>query len=453
MGSIFSTRGELGRSAYFVIAIPALLCQHAFALACLAVGGGDFSGAMSWYFALNPLRVLLDYNDSLGLLAGMGVLLLAGWILTAASFRRARDAGLPFSIAYLAIVPVLQGPLIIFLALFPTSAKRVETQAAPASNKEAQARPILLGMLAGMAISVATAALATLVFGSYGYTLFLVTPIVVGGVAAYVANSSGDTSDIRTGKAVMGALGLGALGIMGVAVEGAICLVMASPLIILLGMVGGAIGQILAEQRGRRTTLTSLAVLPFLFLGETVFPPKSEFVSVESIVIAANPDQVWRSITEMGEIAEPPAIPFGWLAYPVSGQIDGEGAGAVRRGVFSTGIAYERVTVWEPGQRLWFDVLSNPPALRELSPYGEIRTPHMAGYFTTRYARFNITPVGNGRTKLSLETLHTLKLEPALYWTPIAQWAVHENKTRVLTHFAQQAETAARKGLQEGTDT
>jgi hypothetical protein len=354
-----------------------------------------------------------------------------------------RDAGLPFSVAYLAIIPVLQVPLIFCLALFPTSVKSPEAPLAP--NKETQARSILLGMLAGMTISVVAAVFSTIVLGSYGYTLFLMTPVVVGAVAAYIANRDGKGDGGRTGKAVMGALGLGALAIIGVATEGAICLVMASPLIILLGMVGGSMGQIAAEFRKPRTTLSSLAVLPILFLAESAFPPKSEFVSVESIEIAASPDQVWRSITQMGEITDAPTIPFSWLAYPIAGKIDGEGVGAIRMGVFSTGTAYERVTVWEQGQRLWFDVLSNPPALREFSPYGEIKTPHTAGYFTTRYARFDITPLGDGRARLSLETLHDLKLEPALYWTPIAQWAVWENKKRVLAHFAKQAEAVVSK--------
>jgi hypothetical protein len=218
---------------------------------------------------------------------------------------------------------------------------------------------------------------------------------------------------------------------------------MASPLMIGLGILGGAIGETSAKRKHERATLTSIAMLPFLFLVEAAFPPKAEFVTIETVDVAASPEEVWQSITHMGEITERPAVPFGWLAYPVAGEIDGEGAGAVRRGVFSTGIAYERVTVWEPGRRLWFDVLSNPPALRELSPYGDIRTPHLNGYFTTAYAHFDIVPLGEGKARLSLETLHNLNLEPAIYWTPIAQWAVRQNKKRVLAHFALQAEAAA----------
>jgi hypothetical protein len=149
------------------------------------------------------------------------------------------------------------------------------------------------------------------------------------------------------------------------------------------------------------------------------------------------------AIVHMGPIPAPPAPPFRWgLAYPVSGSIQGSGVGAIRQGIFSTGVAYERVTEWDPARRLSFIVLSDPPALRELSPYRKVNAPHVSGYFRTLDARFTLTPLANGHTRLSLATRHELDLNPAFYWLPIAKWAIHANKARVLAHFAQQAEAA-----------
>ena len=78
--------------------------------------------------------------------------------------------------------------------------------------------------------------------------------------------------------------------------------------------------------------------------------------------------------------------------------------------------------------------------MREISPYRHVNAPHVVGYFKTLDARFTITPLADGKTRLSLATRHELDLEPALYWAPIAEWATHENKVRVLEHFRRQAE-------------
>jgi hypothetical protein len=55
-------------------------------------------------------------------------------------------------------------------------------------------------------------------------------------------------------------------------------------------------------------------------------------------------------------------------------------------------------------------------------------------------ARFDLTPLPGGRTRLSLTTAHELDVSPSIYWLPIAKWVTHQNKVRVLSHFARLAE-------------
>ena len=71
------------------------------------------------------------------------------------------------------------------------------------------------------------------------------------------------------------------------------------------------------------------------------------------------------------------------LAYPIRGQLLGQGIGAIRLGEFSTGTARERITEWMPGRRLAFAVLTQPPAMEEMSPYRRVHSPHVQGYFET----------------------------------------------------------------------
>jgi hypothetical protein len=116
--------------------------------------------------------------------------------------------------------------------------------------------------------------------------------------------------------------------------------------------------------------------------------------------------------------------------------------GTTRHGVFSTGIAIERVTVWERDRQIAFVVLSEPPSMRELSPYRRIDTPHVKGYFTTAGGSFRLLPIGDGRTRLIERTTHSLSLGPTSYWLPLARWVVRQNHARVLTHIKGEAEHA-----------
>ena len=249
----------------------------------------------------------------------------------------------------------------------------------------------------------------------------------------------------RTLRLVSAAFALGGAALIGFAFEGLICLILATPLIAIMGAVGAALGACLADlgRRGRVTTIAGVAFIPILLAAEAVLPPHADFDAVEFTDVAAPPSAVWDAVVHMGPIPDAPAAPFRWgLAYPMSGEIQGTGVGSIRRGIFSTGVAYERVTEWVPDRKLSFVVLSDPPTMNELSPYTHVNAPHDIGYFHTIDARFTLTPLPDGGTRLTLATRHDLDLEPALYWTPIAEWAVHVNKVRVLAHFRQQAEAS-----------
>ena len=81
--------------------------------------------------------------------------------------------------------------------------------------------------------------------------------------------------------------------------------------------------------------------------------------------------------------------------------------------------------------------------MRELSPYRHVHAPHVIGYFLTTNTSFELRPLTNGHTELVERTSHTLKLDPVLYWMPIARWVVDLNNQRVLAHIRHQAELVA----------
>ncbi|MFL6726189.1 MAG: hypothetical protein ACJ8FS_06720 [Sphingomicrobium sp.] len=414
------------RVPYLASAIPVLLIEYAAAF----IPGltkrslhGTWSTGIGWMSWLGRVE---------GSLLGLVILVCSatlGWL----SLRRAVATGDSGIAVALAVIPWLQLPTIFWLGLSRGGSMQGLSESTAAMR----------GALWGLAVAFGAEIVLTLIFGSYGIALFVASPFVVGLIASYLARRDGHPHPLMVAQY---ALVLASAVLFGFALEGLLCLVIAYPLAALAALIGGAFGLVLARMRAsKRTAYSTIALLPLFLAAETAAPPLAEFADSRSIDVDAPPAAVWNAIVHMGRIDAAPAAPFGWgLAYPVAGRINGQGVGAVRLGVFSTGTAYERVTRWEEGRELWFDVLSDPPMMRESNPFGAVRAPHLEGYFSTRDARFTMSALPGGRTRLSLATDHTLRIGPTEYFLPLAQWAVRENKRRVLEHFRSQAEAHIR---------
>jgi hypothetical protein len=305
----------------------------------------------------------------------------------------------------------------------------------------------VVGVLAGVGLTLAAVAIGTLVFGTYGSTLFLFTPFMVGATTAYAANYKADIGAGATTWSVTIAVLLGGLGLVAVALEGLICIVMAAPLGLIMALLGGLLGRELAL-RGRRSAIQNLpclALLPMMFAVENVLPPVTHFDTDQTIAVAALPDLVWASILSTDPIEGPLALPFRLgVAYPLRGEVRGQGVGAERLGEFSTGTAIERVTEWEPSRKLAFVVVRDIPGMRELSPYEHVHAPHVIGYFRTISTSFELVPRSDGGTDIVERTSHELRLDPVPYWLPMARWIVRQNNARVLEHIRSHAERGAR---------
>ncbi len=441
---------RLGQGPFFLASVGLFAAQHLAVVTIFGLTSRPFFPA--WWFWPMPLRALIQLGSGAGwvMLAAMAAVLAVDATLAILALWRARDAGLGGGVAVFVIVPGLQILAILALSLKPGSAA---SEAAPSLPR--RRRPVLAAwaVIVGALLSVAAVAGNAVWLAIYGWTLFLASPFLIGLCVAYIANFDADIGLRRTFVYVLVALMAGAACILLVAFEGIVCLFLASPLIVGTAWIGALLGRnlALAGVRGRQSAVFSVAILPIFYLGEVLLPPQVSFDDTQNIVVEAPPMAVWDAVVHMHRIVDPPAAPFRWgLAYPVGGDFLGKGVGAIRVGYFSTGVAFERVSAWLPGRLLGLNVLSDPPAMRELSPYAHVNAPHVDGYFRTTTTLFAISPLEDGRTRLSVTTHHELDLEPALYWAPLARWAVDANKQRVLSHLRRQAEAAsARGGLAE----
>jgi uncharacterized membrane protein YhaH (DUF805 family) len=455
----FTFKGRIGRAPYAAWSVAIFLSQY-----LVPLYTGQLRNLDAWVYLI-PHRALLAVGGGADLARALGAayLLIAAWALAALAFRRANDANDGGWAAAFAITPIIQILVILALCFAPPQPDRdlvgcfapsePDREPRTTATHAGTSRPISMwasavrGVLAGVALTSVAVALGTLVFGTYGSTLFLLTPFVVGIVSAYTANHQADIGGRQTAWTVFIAVLLGGLTLVAVAVEGVICILMAAPLGLGMALLGGVLGRAMALQTRRPAgqPLQCIALLPLMFAIEHVLPPSAHFETDQTIAVAAPPELVWKSILSTDPIEGPLALPFRLgVAYPLRGEFRGEGVGAERLGEFSTGTAIERVTEWAPNRKLAFVIVRDIPAMRELSPYENVHAPHVIGYFRTTYTSFELVPRADGGTDIVERTSHELRIDPVPYWLPMARWIVRQNNARVLEHIRSHAERRAR---------
>jgi hypothetical protein len=441
---MLSLDGRVSRLPYLLFSAAIFFSQHVFVLLALR-GAQPQPGVL---FIVLPFRSLVaapSISDTI-LVAGFAVMLIVAWLLAVLAFRRAADANLNRWIAVGAMAPVLQIPAILFLSTLPSRPVSEPAPAAADAPPDVDWAALVQGAAAGMALTLFAVAVSTLIFKVYGFGLFVFSPLAIGALAGFFANRRRDVGAGQTTRVVTVSVTLGGIALILTALEGAACLVMASPLGWGVAVLGGFVGRAiaLAGQRSTPQAMSCIALLPLIFALESAMSSTTQFSTEQTVVVGAPRERVRESILHMAPIDEPVALPFRLgVAYPVRGDVLGEGVGAVRHGVFSTGTAIERVTEWELNRTLAFVVEQDVPAMRELSPYPHVFAPHVIGFFRTGLTRFELRARPDGATEIVESTAHELRLDPVLYWLPMARWIVQQNNARVLAHIKRQSESRA----------
>ncbi len=208
--------------------------------------------------------------------------------------------------------------------------------------------------------------------------------------------------------------------------EGVACIVMCFPLIARMSVLGGLLGWTLAHSRQGDVIVSLLLLgLPGLVgfdLASSHVPVPMSVVS--RVVIHASPETVWKNVVSFPPIDEAPDPIFALVAMPVEARIEGEGPGALRHCIFTSGIfeAFdEPISTWRPPYELSFKVRAQPQSIDE--------------YIDVRGGLFRITDTGDGTTMLEGETWYEMKLRPVRYFGAWGQLLLHKIHMRVLEHI------------------
>jgi hypothetical protein len=374
------------------------------------------------------------------------------WIGVSMMMRRAVDAGRSPAWCAAFFIPFLNYVAMLWLGLLPTAPPVAEHIAYDHESTAHRYRSALLGAAGAFVIGVVAMLISVFALETYGVTLFIGTPFLQGLFVGWAFNRRAVQPEAMTKNVVILSVTLVAAAIALFALEGVICIAMAFPIAMFIALLGGFIGRQIAVRRQPAMGLAGMLFLvPVGSLVEKGVAIAPVYEVVTAVEVAAPPQTVWAHVVRFDKIKDPPDWLFRTgIAYPIAATIEGSGAGAIRRCEFSTGAFVEPITVWDQPRRLAFNVIAQPPAMRELSPYSKVYAPHLDGFFRSTRGEFRLIPIQGG-TRLEGHTWYSVNIYPQAYWRALSDVLLHRIHRRVLQQVKRQAETEQSTAADSGT--
>jgi len=213
--------------------------------------------------------------------------------------------------------------------------------------------------------------------------------------------------------------------------EGVVCILMASPLILLGVGIGIFIKYIFLtltkknkEDHTIKSSILPFVILTLISLGEAKLT--SETLVVEkvktTITLPYSCDQVYDAIKSVGKLDGPkPFLMQLDLPIPLKCILEEETVGALRTCYFEKGKIIERVTALSKGKLLQMDVIDYQLTGRT--------------WFTFEEAIYTFENIGVNQCKMSRITTYTSKLYPRIYWRPLEKIGISQEHDYVFDNL------------------
>ncbi|XZG69485.1 hypothetical protein ACTSKR_12590 [Chitinibacteraceae bacterium HSL-7] len=288
-------------------------------------------------------------------------------------------------------------------------------------------------------------------------TAFLLAcPVSVGAIAVLMEASKEKISVKRQLAVSFSSMALFLVAMFVTLLEGLICIVLVAPVFLIAALIGGLLaGYIHNTFRIRKGSLSAFALVPILMAPlEGALPPKqSEQLVTNSIHIAAPPEKVFATLTNVRDIqADELGFTFVHLIglpKPIEAHMDSTGVGSVRTSRWEKQVWFQEVTtVWHPPYALHyrFHIPKGGIPREALDQHVEIG----GEYFDLINGGYDLEPTADGGTRLSLHTRFVNKSSLELYgniWGRMVLADFHHSILGLMKHRAERAiHTASQPG-------
>ncbi|BBD97972.1 SRPBCC family protein [Sphingobium amiense] len=282
--------------------------------------------------------------------------------------------------------------------------------------------------------------------GLISFSFLLVLPAAICAFATYIGDPLAERS--RSFYMTMPLWLLGGVMLISIPVlrEGVICVVMLAPLWIASGMVGAYASYRLRDRAGDRGTYCiTVLMIPLLAMQIEPFIPlqQPEATVSRSIVINANPDEIWPLLRGIPDVRQDEGA---WtftqnvlgVPRPIGAYLLGSGIGAIRMANWGRNVRFrEHIIDWQPGRAIgWrFD-------FRGLDAW-QFTDRHLmpdSRYFKVTTGGYRMEPVGQGRTRVTLDTSYRMQTPVNSYSRMWGEVFLGDIETNLLTLIRQRAE-------------
>jgi hypothetical protein len=266
--------------------------------------------------------------------------------------------------------------------------------------------------------------------GTFIFSEFVVLPVLMGIIGAWFWRDLGLGGWGLFGYSCLNtllAVGLSAVFLH----EGAICLLIVSPLIMVFVAIGAFIGRAMFKKNNGKLNISIVSLLMLIAVVDSLSKHEYQNEVSDTIVIRATPDRIWKNVVAFEPIKQKSdyfLFRIG-LPTPMATTVTGYYKGAGRKCIFSNGYTFgERMSTYKPGKDLTFDIVYQP------------RDPEIMNHLDLLKGQFLLKDNGDGTTTLTGNSWYKLYVFPTWYYDIWTQSIVRNVHIRVMEHIKEFSE-------------
>lgn len=227
--------------------------------------------------------------------------------------------------------------------------------------------------------------------------------------------------------------------------EGAICIVMASPILFIAMWLGAYIMNVICRYIWKSKVMHSIALLPFLVLGVPLPETDTTYESHASIIIDAKPEAIWQQLNHITAISNDEfyqnswLMPFMQVPAPKSAVTVLENGQWVRKCEWHKGIYFDEPIVAQiPNRHLRWQFVFYDDSVPKgaLDDHVTINGEH----FKLLWGQYDITPINAHQSQLSFKVSYRVTTNINFYAGRWANKVMNDFNEDVLTLYKNRLE-------------